>query len=286
MRHRLVRTLAVTFVLALASGAAGASVPLGAVPEPGTGPAPAASLAGGVDSWVAERLRPDEAVALFERALESPDTARFTTADFEPRRPLKPGQAVMLSAVLPGLAQIRNRQLRGYVMLGLEAGLWFAYQGLRSGGRDRQASAERMAGSAFSVDAFEANASGKLAPATIEQKAQELRAWKRDNRSEYLNALATDADLVYGWSDFSPAGEAGASAERDAFVKRRDDGNRLLQHANTILSGVLLNHVVSAFDAYRNARKFQRELPLGVRMKVDLQPFDHRGSVVFTRSLW
>jgi hypothetical protein len=171
-------------------------------------------------------------------------------------------------------------------MLGLEAGLWFAYQGLRSGGRDRQASAERLAAAAYSIerDSINAARSGQVSPGALTQYLKNLRDWQRNSPADYSDAIARDPGLIYGWSDFDTSG-GNHSFNHQQYVQRRDDGNRLLQHANTILSGVLLNHVVSAFDAYRSVRKFQRELPLGVSMKIDLQPFSGRGAVVLTRKL-
>ena len=235
------------------------------------------------DCWVSAVVLAGDPAVMFERALEpaAPAAAEPPAA----RRSLKPGQAVMLSALVPGGSQIHDRSLRGYVMLGLEAGLWFAYQGLHSGGRDRQASAERLAASAYSIERDSVNAarSGQVSPGALAQYLSQLREWQRSSPSEYQDAIARDPGLIYGWSDFQAG--TNSSAQHDQFVQRRDDGNRLLQHANAILSGVLLNHVVSAFDAYRSVRKFQRELPMGVSMKVDLQPFSGRGAVVFTRKL-
>jgi len=237
------------------------------------------------DGWVGELSRAGEPGSLFQRALEPP--AEPSTPGEASRKPLKPGTAVLLSALVPGSSQIHDRSVKGYVMLGLEVGLWFTYQGLHSGGQDRQASAANLAAAAYSVDTYRANAlaSGNVDQATIDRTVNQLRDWQQHSPSDFLDAIAREPGLVYGWSDYGKAG-SGASADHEAYVKRRDDGNRLLQHANTILSGVLLNHIISAFDAFRNARKLQRELPGGVSMRMDLRPFSGKASLVLSRKLW
>ncbi len=197
----------------------------------------------------------------------------------EPPTPLKPGTAFLLSAALPGASQIRERKLRGYMMLGVEAGFVFAYQALHTGGRDRLGAAEAMARSAYSIDAYQANALAAPGanPAQVEANVNRLRDLLLNNTAEFYDAIARESELAYGWS---------GSGQQQVYARRREDGNRLLTHANTLLSGVLLNHLVSAFDAFASARRYQRELGGGVKFKSDLDPFRGRGSVRLVKSLW
>ncbi|HVP37969.1 MAG TPA: hypothetical protein VMS93_02180 [Candidatus Saccharimonadales bacterium] len=265
------------------------AAPGGQLPGPAPSAAPATPLASPADPWVARMLRAGDPGALFQRALESPAPA--PEAEAAPHRPLKPGPAALLSAAVPGGEQMREGKLRGYVMLGIEAGLWFAYQGLHSGGKDREASAERLASASYSVDAYRANAadSGHVDQATIDRRAAQLRDWQLHSPADFWDAIARDPSLIFGWSDYRSSGATpdvpGSSQLYDTYVQRRDDSNRLLQHANTVLSGVILNHIISAFDAFQSARKFQRQLPMGVRMKVNLDPFGGRAALSLVRPL-
>src|SRR5437868_15477573 len=89
------------------------------------------------DGWVALTASP---TWLAQKALEPAAQAAPDFKASQPK-PLEPSKAALLSLVVPGAAQIHDRRLKGYAMLGVEVGAWFAYQGLRSGGHDRENSA-------------------------------------------------------------------------------------------------------------------------------------------------
>jgi hypothetical protein len=117
----------------------------------------------------------------------------------------------------------------------------------------------------------------------VDQNASQLLDWQSNSPSEYYDAIGRDPSFVYGWSDYQ---SGGSSTQRDQYLKRRDDSNRLLQHANTVLSAVLVNHIVSALDAFRAARNFQRNVPLGFRMAVQMDPLAGKAKLDLTRQLW
>ena len=220
------------------------------------------------------------------RALEHADSAAAAgAAAIKPsHQPLRPPQALLVSALVPGGSQIHDGKLRGYVMLGVEVGAWFAYQSLHSGGKDRDEAARGLANSAYGVRTYVRNARDNgVPPAEVLSDSLQLEQWIASSPSEFYDNIAHDPELLYGWSDYENANGHGMSLQHDTFVKRRDDANRLLKHANALLSGVLLNHIVSAFDAYRAARNYERQMPMGVRMHMDLAPFSGRGSVRLMR---
>lgn len=239
------------------------------------------------DSWLGSVMRVGQPRALFQRGITISDSAHGLES--LPPRPLAPPTAMLASALIPGAAQIRGRQLRGYVMLGAELGAVFAYRSLHSGGKERQASSESMARSAFSLSGYRDSALALGAnPDSVQSNVRELEQLFADSPNDYYEYIGKRGDLSYGWSDFQrAAGHAGGSSdEQRRYALRREDGNRLLKHANTLLSGVLLNHLVSAFDAYRTARNYERDVPLGFRMKLNMDPLAHRYGVRFARHMW
>ncbi len=239
------------------------------------------------DSWVGAAMRVGQPDALFQRGIAISDTTHGVES--LPPRPLSPATALLASALVPGSSQIRGRELKGYVMLGAEIGALFAYRSLRSGGRDRQASSETMARSAFSVAGYRDSALAVGAnPDSVQSNVSELEQLISESPNDYYENIGKRDDLAYGWSDFRRAlgGSGGSSDQQRQYALRREDGNRLLKHANTLLSGVLLNHIVSAFDAYRTAKNYEHDVPMGFRMKLNLDPFGGKLGVRFTRHSW
>lgn len=239
------------------------------------------------DSWLAAALSPPGQVPAFQRGISFNDSA--SASEFTARTPLKPASALLISGVIPGAAQIRGGELRGYIMLGAELGAWFAYRSLRTGGQDRKSSSERMAKSSFSLAAYHDSALAAGAnPDSVSQNLAELEQIYQDNPSDYYESIGKRDDLSFGWSDFKRAvgGAGGGSSQQGLYALRRDDGNRLIRHANALLSGILVNHIVSAFDAYRAAKNYQRELPMGVRMNLHMDPLAGQAMVRFSRSAW
>jgi hypothetical protein len=237
------------------------------------------------DRWLAWVGHPDDPQAMFQRSLEAASPGSSATVSLPPA-PLDHPKAGFLSLVVPGASQIRDHRITGFVMLGAEVGAWFAYQALRSGGHDRESSAEHMAQSAYSVDAYKKNAAAAgQSPATVEQNAAQLADWQSNSPSEFFDAIGRDPNFVYGWSDYQVNAQ-NPSIQQGLYLKRRDDSNRLLQNANTVLSAVVLNHVISAVDAFRAAKNLKRQAPLGFLMSVHMDPFSGRANIDFTRHLW
>ena len=223
----------------------------------------------------------------FQRGISFNDST--TATEYSPRKPLKPASALLISGAIPGAAQIRGGELKGYIMLGAELGAWFAYRSLRTGGQDRKASSERMARSSFSLTAYHDSALAVGAnPDSVNQNLAELEQLFQDSPSDYYESIGKRDDLSFGWADFRRAasGAGGGSSQQGLYALRRDDGNRLIRHANALLSGILVNHIVSAFDAYRAAKNYQRDLPMGVRMNLHMDPIAGRAAIRFSRSMW
>jgi hypothetical protein len=236
----------------------------------------------------------------------------------EPVQPKSPTKAFLLSALLPGMGELYAGSNRGYIFLGIEAASWITFASYRASGNDKEDEMYAYADRNFSIAAFEEGCVGQ--PGQPCQEALDaINNFYENDKGEYYEIISKNAIYKPGWGvDVQPDGsftyencpvdlncppdptQPGQEAAYRAWVADqaaaqdgdyasynglRDDRNSLDSKARGATMVVLVNHLVSAFDALLVARSFNADLPQGVSMDLKIKgSFSNPGAkVVFKR---
>jgi hypothetical protein len=110
--------------------------------------------------------------------------------------------------------------------------------------------------------------------------------WQAANRGQYLKQLE-DSKQVLGWKDLVPTpwddlvfngGEVkvlGQSASQVQYNKYRQEERDRRESSSMLLTGIAVNHILSALDAALTARSHNRGLyqkPAGLKMSMPIEP--------------
>ena len=169
--------------------------------------------------------------------------------------------AIAYSLLLPGLGELYAENFStGKYYLMSDAGLWLTYAGFRARAswlrQDAKAFASQHAGAAFAGkdDQFDVNIGNFLT--TDEYNQQKLR-----NR---------EFDLVYGNAGYDWVWDA--DANRNSFKDLRIKSDEVYNNSKFILAGLVINRVISAFNAGRAASIFNRNLRAENDWRIDAIP--------------
>jgi len=244
-----------------------------------------------------------------------PEPALDEVAAVAPKSPTK---AFLFSALLPGMGELYAGSNRGYLFLGIEAASWITYASYKASGNDKEDELYAYADRNFSIAAFEDGCVGQ--PGQPCQEALEaINNFYENDKGEYYEIISKNPIYKPGWgvdvqADGSftyencpvdlncppdptqPGQEAAyrawvadqaAAQDRDyvSYNGLRDDRNSLDSKARGATMVVLVNHLVSAFDALMVARSFNADLPQGVNMDLKIKgSFSNPGAkLVFKR---
>ncbi len=196
-----------------------------------------------------------------------------------------PTRAFLLSAAVPGLGELYSGSNRGYLFLGVEAVSWISFASYHASSNNKEDEMFAFADDHFSIDAFEhdcVSQPGQLCSNALD----DLRGFYETNRDEYYEIISknpiyrpgwgvriTDSGFIYENCDPNdPPGTCPPPVGSDAYRQWvanqaaaqdqdyahynviRDDRNSLSRTARGMTMVALVNHVVSAWDAFMAAR--------------------------------
>jgi hypothetical protein len=207
-----------------------------------------------------------------------------------------PARAFLLSALLPGLGELYVGSPRGYVFMGVEAATWITYASYKSSSNSKEEELFDYADKHFSIGAFSDNCVGQPGQPCSEA-VQTIEGFYADDRAEYYEIISKNPIYKPGWGvdvdeqgnftyeNGSPPDCPGGSCNDDfrtwvsdqaakqdehyaSYNELRDDRNSLDKTARGMTMVALVNHLVSAWDAFALARGFNASLPGATQMKV------------------
>ena len=221
---------------------------------------------------------------------EAAEKAKVAEAEAQERK--SPAKAFLLSALLPGLGEFYVGSPRGYVFMGVEAATWITYASYKSSSNNKEDELFSFADDHFSINAFSQNCVGQPGQPCSEA-VQTIENFYASDRAEYYEIIsknpiykpgwgvdvASDGDFTYengappqeGTDDFRSwvSNQAAKQDEHYAsYNELRDDRNSLDKTARGMTMVALVNHLVSAWDAFALARGFNASLPGETEMKV------------------
>lgn len=283
------------------------------------------SLFPGSDSGpvLAQRVIEDEEEAKKKKPAEGesePASAviELTREDLEPVAPKSPTKAFLLSALLPGMGELYAGSNRGYIFLGIEAASWITFASYRMSANDKEDELYAYADGNFAIAAFEDGCVGQPGQ-PCQEALDSINNFYENDKGEYYEIISKNPIYKPGWgvdvqSDGSftyencpidlncppdptqPGQEAAYRAwvadqaaaqdfDYSTYNGLRDDRNSLDSTARSATMVVLVNHLVSAFDALMVARSFNADLPQGVSMDLKIKgSFSNPGAkLVFKR---
>jgi hypothetical protein len=195
-----------------------------------------------------------------------------------------PARAFLLSAALPGLGEFYSGSNRGYLFLGVEAVSWITYASYRTSSNDKEGEMFDFADDHFSIEAFERDCVSQPGQ-PCQTAVLSLREFYERDRPEFYEIISKNPIYRTGWgvvvdeNGFTyencagePPGtcppEEGTEAYRQwvanqaasqdrgyaSYNELRDDRNSLSRTARGMTMVALINHVVSAWDAFITAR--------------------------------
>lgn len=274
-------------------------------------------LSPSAEFWRATRTK-SEALAEFETSLRTEKEAGNLQFD-APAGDRSVGKAVLLSAVLPGAGQVYNKSyLKSAAFLAIEALSIVGYVHFSNENDNLERQFEAFAEANWTEEAYwdwiyreavaDGNSFGRGDP--IPPAVSELRDWERDKFSHSLPARQNQQwyenigkynQFIMGWDEFrngildeSVAPFTYATYEstryrgqdiktispaRTDYTYMRRDANEQYKHATNLLSLLILNHVVSAFEAGFSAKRHNQSF-VEKHMQLDFFGMPYRNQIV------
>ncbi len=172
-----------------------------------------------------------------------------------------PAKAMLLSAFVPGLGQIYGGHTTiGLAYLGVEAAGWTGYSILRTNGFDKRRDARAFADVHY--DSVDYNIKKDEDPIALPN-----RELPYNDDVEYYEDISKLNELIWGWDDHAPAIDPftgqqvpGLSDRRESYKNLRNDGNADIRNARNISIGIFVNHVVSAFHAFKLVQWYNKNV--------------------------
>jgi len=168
------------------------------------------------------------------------------------------GAAALMSAAVPGTGQAYagSKSHAIFFVLAEVAG-WAAHWAFTDRGNQLRDDAANYAGVPSDTTSNYSFARMETASPT---DAAALRVLYSQDREAFYDRIGNDARYLPGWGGSDPAGT------RVPFQDLRQASDDRLNHAHQAESALWINHIVSAFDALREARL--RDMSLGHELKL------------------
>ncbi len=224
----------------------------------------------GVESWLSGSrlalsrvdLHGSRGVVLAQRAIErewGPDSDSLAVrVQMEGQR--SQSVAMLLSAAVPGAGQAYvDGAPNGIWFFLVEAAAWTTGALLRTSGEQARDDAVAYAG--VPADSASSWSFARWSAATGEDPSP-LETLYSGDREAFYDLIGSDDRALFGWS-------GQPEATRSGFVDLRETSDRRLHGARWSESVIWVNHVVSAFDAIRSARKHNQALGGGLGLELN-----------------
>ncbi|MBD3333956.1 MAG: hypothetical protein GF355_00390 [Candidatus Eisenbacteria bacterium] len=176
-----------------------------------------------------------------------------------PRRP-SPALALLFSAAAPGTGQLYAGKRRGLIYMALEAAALFAHFSFKADSKDREDEYRGFADAQWDTLRYR-DAAGEPG-CEWSADADSIIAASRRGRSDLFYDLISRGDYACGWRE---------SWQLEHYREVRDVTDDLEGKANTALTFLFLNHVISAVDAFRAARSMQMSVAPKTEVRMDVK---------------
>ncbi len=212
---------------------------------------------------------------LSTRPGEEATAARALTNDHGGEGLKSPTKAMLLSAFVPGLGQMYGGSAKlGMVYLGIEAAGWYGFSVWRTHGFDKRRDSHGYADVHYDSTAYNSIKD-------VDPEGYPNRPLPYNDIVEYYEDIAKLNELIWGWDDVDPNAPTidpvtqqiilGASQNRESYQVMRREANADLRKARNVGIGLFVNHIVSAFHAFKvvqwTNKKIHPELS-GYRIRV------------------
>jgi hypothetical protein len=178
----------------------------------------------------------------------------------------RPVPAFFSSLLLPGTGEFMNgKEIWGYVSLGAEAALWITYAVMISDHNSKEKAYQEYAGQHWDVGDY-----NSIVVSDPTFFVEELPT--KYNESYY--DMITHEQFCFGWDD-SPLAfsvdSARVTGNQRALKNKINAAGAAYDRASYTRGAVILNHVLSAINAYRFAKRNPANAPK-VSMQYELRP--------------
>jgi hypothetical protein len=190
--------------------------------------------------------------------------------------------AFFYSLLIPGAGEFyAGSKIKPLLFLGLEASLWtghFIYQGK---GNDKEDEYKAYADLHWNPDVYLAWWNS-LDSADQARYSHTLPVDEQSNpirNHEYYENIGKYNQFSIGWDDCSQA-NATPTANRNFYLDVRDESNRMFSRARTFTVCVLVNHVLSSFDAALTARQYNKRQERFAGIKLEMKMREYRNESI------
>jgi hypothetical protein len=211
--------------------------------------------------------RPSVAVAgkLFELASRSQQEQSMTVEEKAGKH--SPVKAAVFSAVVPGAGQAYNKSwIKAAAFLAIEVGGWIGNRHYESEGDRLTGEFETFADAHWNAERYynwlatrSGCQSGDLACLQEYERASFSHFLPNTKNQTYYENIGKYDQFNIGWDDATQGGERD-SANRETYDFMRADANDQYSAATLLASAILLNHVVSAFDAAWTTNRYNKRI--------------------------
>lgn len=147
---------------------------------------------------------------------------------------------ILFSAVLPGSGQfLTGSWLKGALFLGLEAGLLYVHFTSMRTGQDREDAFRQYADTHWSQTRWEA---------LYTEHDPSTHSLPETKTQQYYEMIGKYDQFMKGWDDWETDGPS-LTPNRDRYETMRDESNVAFKRASYCIMGVMVNHLLSAFDS-------------------------------------
>lgn len=189
-------------------------------------------------------------------------------------------KAVLMSTIIPGTGQFYNKSfLKSLLFLGVEIGGWVTYGVYTDKGNEKTDTFERYADDHWSADEYwdwidQASGCGGDINCQKKYERENFSHFLPDEKNQtYYENIGKYNQFNVGWDDTDNGGShARDSANREVYVRIRQDANDQYKTATIGATVVLFNHIISAVDAGLTTYRYNRNLEASMGM--DMQKYD------------
>jgi hypothetical protein len=176
------------------------------------------------------------------------------------RREKSPALAAALSAVVPGAGHLYAGSKRGLVYMAVEVAALIAHFSYKSDGNRKEDQFRDFADAQWDTLRYR-EGSGVEGCFWSEESDSTIVDLMRNNRSRFYEQIARE-EFRCGWRE---------SWQRDEYRHLRQVSDDLLGKANTAMTVIFLNHIISAVDAFRLTRSMRMTVAPETELRMDVE---------------
>ncbi len=259
-----------------------------------------------VGSYFASLNRPFDSYLEIEEVSPSWAEAKYLSEkpgqleeDIYAFKPKNTRLAFFYSMLIPGAGEFyAGSKIKPLLFLGLEASLWAGYFVYDGKGNDKEDEYRLFADQNYDPDRY-FTWWNTLDTTEKKEFSHDLPVDEQGNvikNLEYYENVGKYDQFSVGWEDagvspeqFDPRNPP-PSAYRNTYLDTRDESNRMFSRARTFTVCVLVNHVLSGFDAALTARSYNKkqERFAGLHLKMKMREYQNESipQLTLTKSFY